>query len=195
MERSVDLLRMVKITAPNLRVRNYPHEMSGGMRQRASSAASIGPHPDLLIADEPTTALDVTTQRQYLELLKELQQQTGMALIFITHDISIVGNLLRQPSRVLRRAGRGIRPQGPGAEPPDPPVHRGPSWKPCQSSERSGSASAPSRATRPAPATCLRGCPFHPRCDKAIDRLQRRRPAPPSSPRTTCGAPRCWLVE
>ncbi|CAI7996716.1 Probable peptide ABC transporter ATP-binding protein y4tR [Geodia barretti] len=89
-ERSIDLLRMVKITAPHLRVRNYPHEMSGGMRQRASSAASIGPHPDLLIADEPTTALDVTTQRQYLELLKELQQETGMALIFITHDISIV---------------------------------------------------------------------------------------------------------
>jgi oligopeptide/dipeptide ABC transporter ATP-binding protein len=93
MERSVDLLRMVKITAPHLRVRNYPHEMSGGMRQRASSAASIGPRPDLLIADEPTTALDVTTQRQYLELLKELQRQTSMALIFITHDISIVGNL------------------------------------------------------------------------------------------------------
>ena len=59
--RSIDLLRMVKITAPHLRVRNYPHVMSGGMRQRASSAASIGPRPDLLIADEPTTALDVTT--------------------------------------------------------------------------------------------------------------------------------------
>ena len=93
MERSIDLLRMVKITAPHPRVRNYPHEMSGGIRQRASSAASIGPHPGLLIADEPTAALDVTTQRQYLELPKDLQQRIDMALIFITHDISIVGNL------------------------------------------------------------------------------------------------------
>ena len=90
---SIELLRMVKINDPEVRVRNYPHELSGGMRQRASSAASIGPHPDLLIADEPTTALDVTTQRQYLDLLKELQKATGMAIIFITHDISIVGNL------------------------------------------------------------------------------------------------------
>ena len=91
--RSIELLRMVKITDPRLRIRSYPHELSGGMRQRASSAASLGPHPDLLIADEPTTALDVTTQRQYLDLLKELQKATGMAIIFITHDISIVGNL------------------------------------------------------------------------------------------------------
>ena len=69
MERALELLRRVKITDPHFRIRNYPHELSGGMRQRASSAASIGPEPVVLIADEPTTTLDVTTQRQYLDLL------------------------------------------------------------------------------------------------------------------------------
>ncbi len=69
MERAVELLRRVKIADPHLRIRNYPHELSEGMRQRASSAASIGPEPVVLIADEPTTALDVTSQRQYLHLL------------------------------------------------------------------------------------------------------------------------------
>ena len=70
---AIDLLRLVKIGAPEIRVKNFPHELSGGMRQRAASAAAIGPMPSLLIADEPTTALDVTTQRQYLDLFKELQ--------------------------------------------------------------------------------------------------------------------------
>jgi ABC-type dipeptide/oligopeptide/nickel transport system ATPase component len=73
---AIDLLRMVKVGAPEIRVKSFPHELSGGMRQRSSSAAAIGPRPSLLIADEPTTALDVTTQRQYLELLKELQAET-----------------------------------------------------------------------------------------------------------------------
>src|SRR5262249_60073786 len=84
----VELLRMVKVVAPELRVRSYPHELSGGMRQRVSSAAAIGCTPALLIADEPTTALDVTTQRQYLDLLMELQQATGMAIMLLPPDIS-----------------------------------------------------------------------------------------------------------
>ena len=87
---------MVKVVAPELRVHSYPHELSGGMRQRVSSAAAIGCAPALLIADEPTTALDVTTQRQYLDLLMELQQTTGMAIMFVTHDISLVGNMCDQ---------------------------------------------------------------------------------------------------
>ena len=125
MERSVDLLRMVKITAPHLRVRNYPHEMSGGMRQRASSAASIGPRPDLLIADEPTTALDVTTQRQYLELLKEIQRQTGMGPDFHHPRHQHCRQPVRQPGCLLRRLGGGVRPQRPSAESPHSPLHRG----------------------------------------------------------------------
>ena len=121
--RSIDLLRMVKINDPQVRVRNYPHELSGGMRQRSSSAASIGPHPDLLIADEPTTALDVTTQRQYLELLKELQQATGMAIIFITHDISIVGNLCDKLAVFYGGLVVEYGPKGPGFKPPLPPLY------------------------------------------------------------------------
>jgi len=96
LRRVVELLRMVKVVAPEIRVHSYPHELSGGMRQRVSSAAAIGCAPALLIADEPTTALDVTTQRQYLDLLMELQQATGMAIMFVTHDISLVGNMCDQ---------------------------------------------------------------------------------------------------
>ena len=96
LRRVVELLRMVKVVAPELRLHSYPHELSGGMRQRVSSAAAIGCAPALLIADEPTTALDVTTQRQYLDLLMELQQATGMAIMFVTHDISLVGNMCDQ---------------------------------------------------------------------------------------------------
>ncbi len=84
LRRVVELLRMVKVVAPELRLHSYPHELSGGMRQRVSSAAAIGCAPALLIADEPTTALDVTTQRQYLDLLMELQQTTGMAIMCAT---------------------------------------------------------------------------------------------------------------
>ena len=80
LRRVVELLRMVKVVAPELRLHSYPHELSGGMRQRVASAAAIDCAPVLLIADEPTTALDVTTQRQYLDLLMELQQATGMAI-------------------------------------------------------------------------------------------------------------------
>src|SRR4029450_1931727 len=96
LRRVVELLRMVKVVAPELRVHSYPHELSGGMRQRVSSGAAIGCAPALLIADEPTTALDVTTQRQYLDLLMELQQATGMAIMFVTHDIRPVATMCAQ---------------------------------------------------------------------------------------------------
>ena len=193
MERSVDLLRMVKITAPDLRVRNYPHEMSGGMRQRASSAASIGPHPDLLIADEPTTALDVTTQRQYLELLKELQQQTGMALIFITHDISIVGNLC---DNLAVFYGGLIVEYGPKDQVLNNPTHPYteallealPILGEKRDRLRTIQGDPPSAGNLPS------GCPFHPRCDKAMDRC-REGPPPPIFITGNQQKTRCWLAE
>src|SRR5205823_11537072 len=86
----------VKIPAPEARVREYPHEMSGGMRQRIVGAIGISCEPRLLIADEPTTSLDLTIQAQYLNLLRELQREHGLALIFITHNLGIVAKMCDQ---------------------------------------------------------------------------------------------------
>lgn len=89
----VEMLRRVRIPSPEMRVRDYPHQMSGGMRQRVVGAIAISCQPRLLIADEPTTSLDVTIQAQYLQLLKDIQREFGMALIFITHDFGIVAHM------------------------------------------------------------------------------------------------------
>jgi oligopeptide/dipeptide ABC transporter ATP-binding protein len=92
-ERVIELLRQVRISEPQMRARSYPHQISGGMRQRVAGAIALSCTPSLLIADEPTTALDVTIQAQYLRLLKDIQQQTGVGLIFVTHDMGIVARL------------------------------------------------------------------------------------------------------
>jgi len=90
MEKTVELLRAVKIPSPEIRVREYPHQMSGGMRQRVMIAMAIACNPSLLIADEPTTALDVTIQAQILDLLRSLREQRNMAILLITHDIGVI---------------------------------------------------------------------------------------------------------
>jgi oligopeptide/dipeptide ABC transporter ATP-binding protein len=91
--RVVELLQQVGISAPEQRVTAFPHQMSGGMRQRVAGAIAISCQPSLLLADEPTTSLDVTIQAQYLRLLKDLQRQTDVALIFVTHDLGIVAKM------------------------------------------------------------------------------------------------------
>jgi len=93
MEKALEVLRKVNIPAAESRVRDYPHQMSGGMRQRVVGAIGISCQPLVLIADEPTTSLDVTIQAQYLKLLRDLQQESGMSLIFITHDFGIVAKM------------------------------------------------------------------------------------------------------
>ena len=92
-QRAVELLALVGIPDPEQRLRQYPHELSGGMRQRVGIAMSIAGEPKLLIADEPTTALDVTVQAQIVNVLKELQARLGMAIILITHDIGVVSGM------------------------------------------------------------------------------------------------------
>ncbi|MEM8922528.1 MAG: ABC transporter ATP-binding protein [Actinomycetota bacterium] len=92
-ERAIELLDLVGITDPHLRVDNYPHEFSGGMRQRAMIAMALSCNPTLLIADEPTTALDVTIQAQIVELVKDLMDQLDMSLIWITHDLGVVAGI------------------------------------------------------------------------------------------------------
>ena len=91
--RAIEMLELVGIPEPATRVDNYPHEMSGGMRQRAMIAMALACEPRILIADEPTTALDVTIQAQMLELMKDLQDKLGMAIIFITHDLGVVAEV------------------------------------------------------------------------------------------------------
>ena len=91
--RAADLLNKVRIPAPETRLDAFPHQMSGGMRQRVVGAIAIARSPNILIADEPTTSLDATIQLQYLRLLKDIQQQTGAAIIFITHDFGIVARM------------------------------------------------------------------------------------------------------
>ena len=92
-QRAVDMLTRVKISRPAERMKEYPHQLSGGLRQRVMIAMALACHPDLLIADEPTTALDVTVQAQILRLVKELQEEMGMSVLFITHDLGIIARV------------------------------------------------------------------------------------------------------
>ena len=95
-DRSVEMLKLVGIPSPERRVQEYPHQLSGGMRQRAMIAMALSCNPQLLIADEPTTALDVTIQAQIIELVKRLQKELGMAVIWITHDLGVVAGLCQR---------------------------------------------------------------------------------------------------
>jgi len=109
-EQAKEMLRRVKIPSPELRLRSYPHQLSGGMRQRVVGAIALSCRPAVLIADEPTTSLDVTIQAQYLRLLKSLQQEMGLALIFITHDFGIVAKMCDRVA--VMYAGRVVESAG-----------------------------------------------------------------------------------
>ncbi len=119
-ERAVDVLRRVRLAAPEQRIGQYPHELSGGMKQRVVGAIAISCAPEVMIADEPTTALDVTIQLQYLNLLKELQTSLDMGILFITHDFGVVAHMCDRVA--VMYAGRIVE-TGPVREIFDNPVH------------------------------------------------------------------------
>ena len=189
--RAKELLRSVRIPAPEARVREYPHQMSGGMRQRIVGAIGISCEPRLLIADEPTTSLDLTIQAQYLNLLRELQRAHGLALIFITHNLGIVAKMCDRVA--VMYAGRMVE-SGPVKTIFDRPAH--PYTRALlESIPRMGDARQRLTAIDGQPPDLARmppGCAFHPRCPDAIDRC--RAEAPPESLVSHTHITRCWVA-
>jgi len=162
----IRLLKLVGIPAPESRLRNYPHEMSGGMQQRVMIAMALASQPKLLVADEPTTALDVTIQAQIIELLGDLRRQLGMAVLLITHNLGIVGDLADDVA--VMYAGQIVE-HGPAREVLQRPLH--PYTQaliqsvPELSTEVQRLTAIP--GTVPLPGAFPGGCRFHPRCPKA----------------------------
>lgn len=189
--RARDLLKAVRIPAPEMRVREFPHQMSGGMRQRIVGAIAISCGPELLIADEPTTSLDVTIQAQYLNLLRELQRARGLALIFITHNLGIVAKMCDQVA--VMYAGRLVE-SGPVRIIFNAPAH--PYTRALLDSiPRVGDTARRLTAIDGQPpdlAALPGGCAFHPRCPKAMDRC--RAEEPPVFDLAPGHATRCWLA-
>jgi peptide/nickel transport system ATP-binding protein len=179
--RAVAMLRLVKISEPERRAHQYPHEMSGGMRQRVMIAMALACNPKLLIADEPTTALDVTIQAQILDLMRELKQEMDAAIILITHDLGVVAEMAQRV--VVMYAGRKVE------EAPVKELFRRPRHPytvgllnsvPHLGASR-GRATAPRLAEIPGMVPSLReeivGCAFAPRCSFVTERCRRETPA------------------
>ncbi|MFJ4651646.1 ABC transporter ATP-binding protein [Nocardia sp. NPDC088792] len=163
--RAIEMLTKVGIPQPERRVDDYPHQFSGGMRQRAMIAIALCCDPDLLIADEPTTALDVTVQAQILDLLRELQAEFDTAIILITHDMGVVAQMADDV--LVMYAGRCVE-RGSVREVLGRPRHPY-SWGLLSSIPHlGGDVNTPLRPVRGAPPSLIdvpAGCPFHPRCD------------------------------
>jgi oligopeptide/dipeptide ABC transporter ATP-binding protein len=189
-QRARELLKSVRIPSPETRVTQYPHEMSGGMRQRIVGAIGISCEPRLLIADEPTTSLDLTIQAQYLALLRDLQREHGLALIFITHNLGIVAKMCDQLA--VMYAGRVVE-YGPVSRVFNAPAH--PYTEALLNSiPRMGDPGKRLTAIdgQPPDLSALpRGCAFAPRCPHAFDRCHSEAPPEfnPEDGRTV----RCWL--
>lgn len=174
-DRAIEMLRLVKIPAPEKRVHEYPHQLSGGMRQRVMIAMALACRPQLLIADEPTTALDVTIQAQILDLMAQLQDELNMAILLITHDLGVVAEVCDYV--IVMYAGRIIE-QGPVAEIFDAPKHPYTAGL-LRSIPRLGhkvSKLPTIEGTVPSLYSLPRGCRFQSRCDKVHDRCRQVEP-------------------
>jgi oligopeptide transport system ATP-binding protein len=176
LEHAVTMLERVGIPAAGRRVNEYPHQFSGGMRQRVMIAMALSCNPELLIADEPTTALDVTIQAQILELMAELQREHGTAIILITHDLGVMANLCRRAA--VMYAGRIIEERAIDdlfADPRHPYTLGLLRSRPRIDADRSARLvpipGQPPDLTRVPP-----GCAFHPRCPFVLERCRSERP-------------------
>lgn len=191
--RAVAMLKLVGIPSPEKRVRNYPHEFSGGMRQRAMIAMALSCEPELLIADEPTTALDVTIQSQILELLRELKAKVNTSIILITHDLGIVAELC---SRAIVMYGGQIMEAGLIEEIFYDPKHPY-TWGLLKSIPRldllGKKRLVPIKGSPPDLLNPPRGCPFCPRCPHAMKICLEREPEHYNLGKTHSAA--CWLLD
>lgn len=192
---AVELFRQVGIPAPDMRIRDYPHQLSGGMRQRVMIAMALACKPRLLLADEPTTALDVTIQGQILSLLGTLSRERGMGLLLITHDLGVVAEMADEvgvmyAGRIVERApvrslfAEPLHPYTRGL------IHSAPSLD--------TSPSVPLDAipgTVPSPGNLPQGCPFRPRCTQAHERCLEEPPLFRLSGTDGLREVRCWLSQ
>src|SRR5919197_4121126 len=190
-EHVISLLRAVRIPSPEVRMGEYPHQMSGGMRQRVVGAIALSGGPELIIADEPTTNLDVTIQAQYLNMLKDLQRRTGVAMLFITHNLGIVAKMCDRVA--VMYAGRIVE-QGPVRELFNAPRH--PYSQALLSSIPKIGSRDPLYAIPGQPPDLARlpgGCSFHPRCPHAWERCREEEPIDISlAPNHEA---KCWLLD
>ena len=166
-DRAIEMLRLVNVNSPERRMKQYPYEFSGGMRQRVMIAMALACEPDILIADEPTTALDVTIQAGILELMKDIQKQIGMAIIMITHDLGVVAQLCDEV--IVMYAG-GICEQGTADEIFYNPCHEYTKGliRSIPTTANSGEKLEPITGTPIDLLNMPAGCPFAPRCDAAM---------------------------
>jgi oligopeptide/dipeptide ABC transporter ATP-binding protein len=190
-ERVRQLLRAVRIPSPEWRMRDYPHQMSGGMRQRIVGAIALAGGPRIVIADEPTTNLDVTIQAQYLDLLKDIQRETGVALIFVTHNLGIVAKMCDRVA--VMYAGKIIE-QAPVRELFNAPKH--PYTRALLGAVPKLGSKEPLYTIAGQPpnlAILPSGCSFHPRCPEALSRCTTEEPG--DFHLGNGSVARCWLLE
>ncbi|PLR91591.1 ABC transporter ATP-binding protein [Bacillus sp. T33-2] len=175
MDKSVDLLRMVGIPSPEQRVHEYPHQLSGGMRQRIMIAMALACDPKLLIADEPTTALDVTIQAQVLELMKGLKEKLGMSILLITHDLGVVADMADRV--VVMYAGKVVEEASVWDifQRPYHPYTLG-LLEAMPSLEGQTGRLQTIKGVIPNPLNKPEGCLFHPRCPFATDKCRESEP-------------------
>jgi oligopeptide/dipeptide ABC transporter ATP-binding protein len=193
MAQAVELLRLVNIPQPERRVEAYPHEMSGGMRQRVMIAMALALKPKLLIADEPTTALDATVQAQLMELLIQMQREVGMAMIIITHDLGVIASvadevLVMYAGRAAERAdARTIFFQ------PHHPYTRGLLGSVPASTGVIGGRLIPIVGSPPSLINAPSGCGFNPRCPFAMEMCIDEQPDLEEIPAGANHTSACWL--
>ena len=190
-QRALDLLQEVGIPDPKARLDAYPHQLSGGMRQRVMIAIALSAEPEILSADEPTTALDVTVQAQILEVLDRLRESHGMAVLLITHDLGIVAG---RADRVAVMYAGQIVEQAPTSALFTRPSHPYTQGLFASVPRISGPISrlSPIGGSVPAPSAWPSGCRFRPRCPQAFDKSETMPPLLPLGPEHQM---RCWLAE